>query len=316
MPILGWLWFTRPCAAGAATGYKNSGAEGALFVPVCLPLLRMIAATAVLGSIADASALAQGKVDAQYTAYLAGLPIGKGSWVIDIGDAHFSASVDGRTTGLVRVVTGGQGTTVAQGSVSGGQPLASTYVANIKTSHKSDDVRLTLANGTAKDVQVDPPIDNDPARVPITDAMRQGVTDPMTASLIYVPGTGNMLVPESCQHAAPVFDGRMRYDLRMAYKRMETVKADKGYAGPALVCSVYFKPVGGHIPTRAAVKYLTETRDVEVWLVPVAGTRILVPFRIQAPTPVGLAMIEANQFVSIAQPVQPPKPAAKNVKTQ
>ncbi len=258
-------------------------------------------------------ALAQGKVDAQYTAYLAGLPVGSGSWAIDIDDAQFSASANGATTGLLRVFTGGQGTSAVRGSVSGGQLVASTYTATIKTSRKTDEVQFTLANGVAKDVHINPPQDNDPDRILVTDAHRQGVTDPMTASLMLSPGTGELLTPEACDRSASVFDGRLRYNLQFAYKRMETVKADKGYAGPALVCAVYFTPVAGHVPTRTAMKYLAANRDMEVWLVPIAGTRVLVPFRFQVSTPIGLAKLQATQFVTV---VQAARAVAKGNKTQ
>ena len=55
-----------------------------------------------------------------------------------------------------------------------------------------------------------------------------------------VPGTGNALGPQACQRPAQIFDGRMRYTLKFAYKRMEQVKAEKGYQGPVVVCAVTF----------------------------------------------------------------------------
>ena len=55
-----------------------------------------------------------------------------------------------------------------------------------------------------------------------------------------------------------MFDGRVRYDLRSEFKRMETVKADRGYAGPAVVCAVYFTPISGYVPDRPAIKYLVD----------------------------------------------------------
>ena len=61
-------------------------------------------------------------------------------------------------------------------------------------------------------------------------------------------------------------------------------------------------PVAGHIPSRATVKYLANQRDMEVWLAPVAGTHVLVPFRVSIPTPVGLGVMQATQFVSAPQP--------------
>ena len=91
----------------------------------------------------------------------------------------------------------------------------------------------------------------------MTEAHFHGVSDPMTGSLLRVPGTGNPVGPQACQRTTPIFDGRMRYDLQFAYKRMEQVKAEKGYEGPVVVCAVYFVPVAGYVPHRAAIKYLT-----------------------------------------------------------
>ena len=72
--------------------------------------------------------------------------------------------------------------------------------------------------------------------------------------------------------------------------------------GQVVVCAVYFEPVAGFIPSRASVKYLTSQRDMEVWLAPIAGTRVMVPYRISIPTPVGVGVMEATQFVTSVQP--------------
>jgi hypothetical protein len=128
------------------------------------------------------------------------------------------------------------------------------------------------------------------------------VIDPMTGSLLRAPGTGEVLSADSCRTTTSIFDGRMRYDLKLDYKRMDTVKAEKGYRGPVVVCAVYFSPLAGYIPDRAAIKYLAAQRNIEVWLAPIAGTRVLVPFRMTVPTPLGTAMLEAVDFVTTAVP--------------
>lgn len=247
-------------------------------------------------------AQAQGRLEAQYTAYLANIPIGSGSWTIDISETQLAATASGTTTGLMRAFTGGRGSSATRATLNGGRLVSSIYAATVATRKKNDEIRLTIANGAVKDFRVEPPQDPNPDRLPITEAHRQNVLDPMTASLLRVPGNGDLMVPEACQRKVSIFDGRLRYDIELAYKRMETVKADKGYAGPALVCSVYFTPLGGHDPSRTAIKYLIKQRDMEVWLVPIAGTRVLVPFRVQGPTPVGQAVLEASQFVSNPTP--------------
>src|SRR5499427_10439186 len=77
--------------------------------------------------------LAQGKLDARYIVTLAGLPIGRGAWVIDIGEDYFTASASGATAGLLRVFASGQGQSAARGSISGGQLVPSTYASRIVT---------------------------------------------------------------------------------------------------------------------------------------------------------------------------------------
>ena len=191
---------------------------------------------------------AQGKVDARYSVTLGGIPIGRGAWVIDIGEDRYTAAAHGTTAGVMRVFTSGHGTSASRGAVAGGQPVPASYASSVTTERRKEDIRMTLSATAVRDFAVDPPPQPDPERVPLTDAHRRGVSDPMTAALIRVPGSGDPLAPEACGRKLSVFDGRMRFDLQMAFKRMDQVRAEKGYEGRAVVCAVYFSPVAGYIP--------------------------------------------------------------------
>jgi Protein of unknown function (DUF3108) len=277
---------------------------------------RLAGALALLAGLPLAGAenvRAQGKLDATYVVTLSGVPIGNGSWSIDVQDDQFSARASGATSGLLRVFTSGQGSSMSRGTMSGGQPQSSTYASMILADKHSDEVRVWFSGGNVKDYLADPPSAPSPDRVPITEASRKGVADPMTATLIRVPGTGDTFVPEACQRTLAIFDGRMRYDLQLVYKGLNKVRAEKGYQGTVVVCAVYFTPVAGHIPDRAAIKYLAAQREMEIWLAPVAGTRLMVPFHASVPTPLGLGILQATQFVSIPQP---PRSTATTLKTQ
>jgi len=247
-------------------------------------------------------ASAQGRLEAQYEATLAGIPVGKGAWNIDISDDQFSAAATGGTSGLLKAFAGGSGTGAAQGRVVGGALVSTNYTATTTTSKKTEAIHMVLSNGTVKEfgIEPEPPVDAD--RLPVTDAHRKGVYDPMTGSMLRVPGTADPLGPDACHTGAPIFDGRMRYDLALDFKRMETVKAEKGYRGPVVVCAVYFTPVAGYIPDRPVIKYLSAQRNIEIAFAPVAGTRILVPFWMKIPTPLGVAMLEATSFITQASP--------------
>jgi len=264
-------------------------------------LLGSLVAGAVLW-LAPLDASAQGRVDAHYEATLSGIPVGKGSWTIEIGDDAFSASAQGGSSGLLKAFSGGSGTGASQGRVVNGALIANAYVATTTTSKKSETVRLVIANGGVKDFTIDPepPVDAD--RIVVTDAHRKNVLDPMTGSMIRVPGNGDPLSPEACRVGSGIFDGRLRYDLKLDFKRMEHVKAERGYHGPAVVCAVYFTPVAGYIPDRPVIKYLATQRNIEIAFVPISGTRILVPFRMTIPTPFGPAALEATSFITTAAP--------------
>jgi hypothetical protein len=257
---------------------------------------------------------AQGRLDARYIATLSGIPIGQGTWTVDISDDHYNATANGKTTGLLSVFASGQGAGAARGTVSGGQPIATSYAATIVTERKRDEVKMLLGSGNVREFAVEPPVPSDPERIPLTEAHRRGVTDPMTASLQRVSGNGDPLSANSCPRQLSIFDGRLRYDLRLAFKRIDFVKADRGYEGPAVVCSVSFTPIAGFIPDRVAIRYLAAQRDIEAWLVPVAGTRVLVPFRVSIPTPLGPGVLQAIHFISSAQAGR--RPTAASAKTQ
>jgi hypothetical protein len=268
-----------------------------------LPTLRSCAVLAGLTlMLPGAPAAAQGKLDARYEVTVSGIPVGRGAWVVDIADDQYSASASGGTAGLLKAFSGGSGTGGSQGRIINGALVPQAYSATVTSSKKSDTIRMALDRFNVKEFAIEPEPQVDPDRIVITDAHKRGVLDPMTGSLLRVPGSGDPLSPEACRTGTAIFDGRMRYELKLDYKRMEHVRAEKGYSGPAVVCAVYFTPIAGYIPDRAAIKWLAAQRNIEAWFAPIAGTRVLVPFRMLIPTPLGMGMLEATQFVTQATP--------------
>ena len=268
----------------------------------CRDLRPALLAVSLLATLVGAlSAQAQGRLDARYVVTLSGLPIGKGAWVIDIAEDQFTAAASGSTSGLLQIFATGSGSGASRGAIVAGKPVPASYASSVTSDRKTEEIRISIARGNVKDYAVVPPLIDSAERIPVTDAHRTGVNDPMTASLIRVPGNGDLMRPEACQQAISVFDGRMRYDLKLAFKRMDKVRADKGYDGPAVVCAVQFMPISGYVPSRPAVKYLVKQRDIEVWLAPIAATRVVVPFRLIVPTPLGQGVLTATQFVTASQ---------------
>jgi len=253
-------------------------------------------------SFLAAPAAAQGHLDAKYQATLSGLVIGKGDWTVTIGDKDFSSATSGGTTGLVKAIGGGHGTGSVKGRVLAGKPIPETYLSSVFYGKKNETIRIAFAGEriTASSIEPEPP--PTAGRIPVLDAHRRSVSDPMSGVLFVAPGREDLPNPQACGTKAAIFDGRMRYDLELAFKAMETLTLASGAKVPAVVCAVSFKPLSGYVPSRVAIKYLTARQDIDVALAPIAGTRVLVPLRVRIPTPLGLGMVMATDFSTTAQP--------------
>jgi hypothetical protein len=239
-----------------------------------------------------------GKLQARYTGSLAGIPLGRGTWTVDLAGGQYTASAAGKTTGILQVFAGGHGAVEAKGTVTGGKPVTSTFASNVVSDKKLDVVRISVAGGNVKDYSAEPPVLQTPDRVPVTDAHRRGVVDPMSATLMPVAGQGSPLKPEACNRTLAIFDGRGRFDVALSYKRMDRARSEQGYDGPVVVCAVRYRPISGHRPSRAAIQYLMQSRDIEVALAPIGETRVLIPYRVTIPTVLGAAVLEATHFVT------------------
>src|SRR5882757_9965287 len=140
--------------------------------------LRPISASALFLAVLVATlapagpAAAQGKLDARYEVTLAGIPVGKGAWVIDISDDQYSAAASGGTSGLLKAFASGSGTGAAQGRIVNGAPVSSNYNASTTTSKKTEAIRMVLVNGTIKEFAIEPEPPVDPDRLPVTEAHR------------------------------------------------------------------------------------------------------------------------------------------------
>jgi len=240
-----------------------------------------------------AGAWAETRLHGSYVVSLAGIVVGRGYWDLRVAPHGFSAAGGGGSVGVAALFSSGKGEASAAGDLRDGVPEPGRYDYASTTRRKFDEVHLRLKDRDVVEAEVDPPPGQGRKRVKLEDQHRKGVFDPVSAVLFPVSGA---LGPESCGRVLPVFDGRMRYDLRFSFARVEDVATEKGYKGPAVVCRVRFAPIAGYVPDRPAIKYLVGLESMEMWLAPVAGTGLAVPWRVRIPTPFGTAEMTAERF--------------------
>lgn len=269
------------------------------------PPLRTAAAGALCALLlaTPGIAQAQGKFEADYAISIARITIGSATATADFSDGQYGVSMSGRASGMMRVLASGDGTLSARGVLNAGRPAPREFVARTTTDDDTLDVKLVIDGDNVVALSASEPKPN-PDRVELTEAHRRGIVDPLTALLIPIDGAGPSDGPSeaACQRTLAVFDGRRRFDLKLAFRRMDTVKAERGYAGPVAVCTVTFRAVAGHRRSSRIVKYL-EGRDIEMAFAPVAGTRLLAPFRITIANMLGNLVVQANRFDVVRAPV-------------
>jgi Protein of unknown function (DUF3108) len=160
----------------------------------------------ILTSTESRSAGTAAKLDAYYTATLLGLPIGHISWAIDLKENRFSSVATGSIGGFLRLFLDAQGSVAAEGRLSSGKPVPSKFQLKLLAGKWSDEVGIVFTGNRAKESVVPTSAAPSADYVPIKDADRIGASDPMTALLVYVGGTGATTVPQACERTVAIFE--------------------------------------------------------------------------------------------------------------
>jgi len=253
-----------------------------------LGLLLAVAAAAV------DRAQAETRLSANYTISIARIPIGKIGWTVEISERSYATSGNGEASGLLSILASGKGTAATQGTVENGALSPTSFGSDITRDDDKAALRMVLDHGTASDVSGSAPEASE-TRVPLTEAHRRNIVDPLTALLI--PAADGGVTRAACERTLPIFDGHRRYDLKLTFKRLDQVKPDAHHAGgPVAVCGLVFAPIAGHRTDSKLVRFLTQDRDIELWLAPIAGTRVLAPLRLSIAGMLGNLVIQATEF--------------------
>lgn len=242
-----------------------------------------------------APAVRAATLDATYEVSLLGLTLGKASLSGGIDGSRYKLDVQAKLTGLVGGFTGGRGSGVATGNLNGGKLSPATFAISSANSSESRTVRMALDRNAVQAVEVEPPIDPKPDRVPLKDDHRRNIMDPLSAFLMPVEASGRNAGAAACNRTLPIFDGAARYDIKLSYAGTREVKID-GYSGPVSICQARYVPIAGHRSLRPSTKFMAENKEITTWLAPVAGTSVMLPLRISVKTMIGTAVIEASSF--------------------
>lgn len=268
---------------------------------------RVLAAGLALAVAAtSASAATIIELKANYRISIAGLSIGNARAEARFSsDRQYATAISGSTYGLARFVSDARADLSGAGRIRGTRVVPSTY--NLDTSERGFNtrVRMSMQGNAITDLLAMPGLVKAADRVTVKSAHKRGIVDPVGAFVVPLGDAGIVDGEKVCDRTVSVFDGWQRFDVRLFYRETKSIDDRGGFRGEVTVCGARYVPVAGHRPSRDTVKYMADNTRLEIWLAPIEGANVLVPYRVLIGTAVGDLVIRARSFaVSTSGPEQ------------
>jgi hypothetical protein len=214
--------------------------------------------TALLPSLAHAQ-----ETTVNYSMAIAGLPIGSATMVLMPNGNTTAVSIKGHAGGPFEIGKMSASGVIAPGQVqfqsqsgsgksassatllSRGAPGSSNFTFTGQSNRGPGKIAMTLERGKTTLLDVAIPDSGNAVRVPVTDAHKSGVIDPLSLIGQFIK-PGGTLQPESiCDKQHAVFTGQVRYNLAGSGTAPANTKGlPEGWN--ATGCKVTFTPVSGY----------------------------------------------------------------------
>jgi Protein of unknown function (DUF3108) len=247
---------------------------------------------------AEDTAATASRIVVVYRVDLAGFNLGDFRLTTTFHGPAYEMRGEGRFSVLDGLILDWRGTTASAGNLTTAGPKPAMYALNYVGGDDNGQIRMTFDGGAVTEISQVPHKRPNPHVIPVTKEQLEGVLDPMSAAFLYTRSDNPNGDLKVCNQTIPVFDGEQRFDLVLTPKQAVRVtkNGSGGYSGPAAICRVKFIPLGGYRPDNPGIRLMSETNDIEVWLVPLSGTAMYVPYRIVLPTLVGYGSALATSF--------------------
>lgn len=245
-----------------------------------------------------------GEITAKYRISFVGIDLARANLAAKFQHGLYTVRVGYKTTGVVKLFAAASGDVLASGSLDAGKPSPNSFTQTAKENSKDSKVNLVISDGTITSAEATPPLSADPNRVPVDDAAKKNIIDPLSALLMPIArpkDRGQDPLAASCDRTVPIFDGWSRFDIRLSLKEVKAV--DKaGFKGQAVICAVRWVPVAGHIPDRKGTKFMADNKNIDVMLAPAGQSGFLVPLHIGVQTMRGHIDIDAMELSAKTTP--------------
>ncbi|MGH1419323.1 MAG: DUF3108 domain-containing protein [Hyphomicrobiaceae bacterium] len=230
-------------------------------------------------------------VTANYQITFNGFDIGSFRFKADVAPEGYRLTGHADISALLGIIEW-RGLTKSAGRVHGNKPQPSDYSFNFRSKEKAGTVKMGFGKHEVTSFSMRPLMPPKPGEVPLERKHLKKVVDPLTAVMAMTRAPGR----NPCAMTIPVFDGKQRFNLALAYKGQEQLPAIRGAkAQVGFVCQVRYQPIAGYVPDSATIAMANE-RDIEIVLRPVRDANLMVPHEIRIPTIAGTARLTSKSL--------------------
>ena len=269
-------------------------------VPITTRRGGAIFAAAFIVCCSSSFAIAAGDPPARFTATygvaLRGVPLGEFHLDAATNADRYDLSVHAKFSVFAGWLYEASGRSSSVGRRLYGEVLPDRFSLSYKAGSKFGKRVVAFQTRSVSRIKVRPSKGQTAHRLPLTEEHLRNVLDPLTAT--FMTPTFDGKDTEICNRVIPVFDGKLRFDVRLTPKTAQNVERRifEGLAGPFIVCGARFVPVAGHRPDNKRLVALAKEEGISVWLVKLPQAAIYLPYRIEFPTPLGLGSAEIKSF--------------------
>ena len=270
---------------------------------VSLPVVCLAFLLSGFGSTPEATA-AMNQHRTAFDVYFGLLPVAKATFAYRYDDRRYRIDLNGETVGIAGLVAPGEGRATSNGFIRKRGLLPVRHLVFAKEKHKRSSLVMRFKRGRVDKVSLRPRKDarTGPDYVEIKPHHLAQVLDPASTLFVMLPEGREPGGESVCDRVLKVYDGETRFDIRLTYKRTETVETG-GFDGDAYVCSLRYVPVAGHEREHRNVEYMASNEGVEIWMAAMAGDRAFSPIRIEVPTWIGRFRVLPTEFAAQPSPV-------------
>ena len=163
-------------------------------------------------------------------------------------------------TGLASLVSSAKGPATGAGGISSGHIVPASYAVTAANSQMTRTMRMRLVGSAVTGVDISPPFEDKPDRVPLSAQDKRGVMDPVSAFVFTVPGSEPLVGPPP---ATATFRSSTAIRVSTCASAMSASGRCRRRAtsGPVAVCAVRYVPIAGHRPDRPATKFMAENKE-------------------------------------------------------